>query len=195
MAGMSGTVVQPATGRAVVADVLTRAFTDDPVINWLQPDRTRHRRIFDALLRGGHGRPGHADIALRDGDITGAAVWDPPGFRSSPLETVVMLAGFVHALGTRIGRGKRVEDIFADYRPTEPHTYLAYLGAPTRGTSAGTALLHARLDELTTPAYLESSSEANLPLYERFGFQVTAEVTLPDGGPRVWPMYRPGEHG
>jgi hypothetical protein len=40
------------------------------------------------------------------------------------------------------------------------------------------------------PAFLESSSEANVRFYERLGFKVTADVQLPLNGPRTWCMRR-----
>jgi hypothetical protein len=40
------------------------------------------------------------------------------------------------------------------------------------------------------PAYLESSKEKNIPLYERYGFKVTDELRLVKGGPPLWPMWR-----
>lgn len=63
-------------------------------------------------------------------------------------------------------------------------------GAAPSGRGAGSALLEQRLDQMSEPAYLESSNEANVALYERFGFQVTGEIALPHDGPRMWPMYR-----
>ena len=40
------------------------------------------------------------------------------------------------------------------------------------------------------PAYLESSKERNVPLYERNGFRVQRTVDVPSGGPRIWLMWR-----
>lgn len=39
-------------------------------------------------------------------------------------------------------------------------------------------------------AYLESSNPLNVPLYERFGFEVIAEIQTGDS-PTIWPMLRP----
>ena len=49
--------------------------------------------------------------------------------------------------------------------------------------------LPSHIDELST-AYLESSKEENLPFYNRFGFQVTEELTLGAGAPPMWAMWR-----
>ncbi len=86
-------------------------------------------------------------------------------------------------------------DVFDRVHPAEPHWYLGIIGAdPGRqGTGAGRAVMEhvlERADAEGTPAYLESSKEQNLSYYERFGFTVTSEERLPDGGPRFWPMWR-----
>ncbi len=62
-----------------------------------------------------------------------------------------------------------------------------------RGTGFGQALMRSRLDRCDAeyaPAYLESSNPDNIPYYERFGFRVTGEIRLPEGGPSLWPMWR-----
>ena len=46
-----------------------------------------------------------------------------------------------------------------------------------------------RCDAEYAPAYLESSKPDNVPYYLRFGFEVTGEITLPDG-PSLIPMWR-----
>jgi len=56
----------------------------------------------------------------------------------------------------------------------------------------GSSLLRPILDRSDADgidAYLESSNELNIPLYERHGFEVCGEVELPKG-PLIWPMVR-----
>ena len=86
--------------------------------------------------------------------------------------------------------------LFEKYHPSEPHYYLQFIGCRHRdqGRGIGSALLKqgTRLcDEAHLPAYLESSSALNVPLYQRHGFEVIHEQTLFDGGPKVWFMLRP----
>ena len=65
---------------------------------------------------------------------------------------------------------------------------------PSRqGQGLGSALLKAglqRCDEEGLPAYLESSSPKNVPLYERHGFEVIGLIK-PGDHPGLIPMYRP----
>ena len=46
-----------------------------------------------------------------------------------------------------------------------------------------------RLDRDRVPAYLEASCERNRELYLRHGFELRAELTLPEG-PTLWLMWR-----
>ena len=46
-----------------------------------------------------------------------------------------------------------------------------------------------RCDAEHAPAYLESSKPDNVPYYERFGFEVTGEIVVPNG-PTLIPMWR-----
>ncbi|TCO59365.1 GNAT family N-acetyltransferase [Actinocrispum wychmicini] len=80
-------------------------------------------------------------------------------------------------------------------RPAEPHWYLADTGVDpsAQGKGLGGQLLRYRLDRCDTEgsaAYLESSKESNFAFYNSFGFEVIGEITLPGGGPPVWPTWR-----
>lgn len=190
---MTEITVAPSDDVALVSAVLAQAFAADPVIRWLNPDPRRDVRIFHTLVRWVHGPRATVDLATRDGVAVGAGVWDRPGHRLSSGQQVASIFSFLRALGPRIGRGAALERVFTPKRPTEPHWYLGQLGAATPGLGVGTALLTegaGRVDADGVPAYLESSNEANVPLYERFGFQVIDEVVLPHDGPTVWLMYR-----
>ena len=67
-----------------------------------------------------------------------------------------------------------------DHRPPAPARAFADGGERSR---------LARCDAECAPAYLESSNPDNVPYYERFGFEVTGEIVIPDG-PSLWPMWR-----
>jgi len=193
--------VRTATRRDVpaLASVLADAFIDDPLFLWMIPeDRHRVRRLerFFATDARHHMVPlGATAIAESDGVVAGAAMWAPPGrWRAGTWTSLRLLPGYIAALGRYSGRGKLLEETTEKAHPEEPHWYLATIGtaAAARGGGFGKALMQAGLDRADTehaPAYLESSKERNISYYERFGFEVTREIVIPDG-PTVWAMWR-----
>jgi ribosomal protein S18 acetylase RimI-like enzyme len=182
------------------ADVLARAFHDDPVFSWMLPvEDTRNRRLrryFVSELRRESLRHGGVEVARDSGRIAGIAAWFPPGTWSGT--QVGALPGYLRAFGRRIGVCARYASVAVRAHPREqPHWYLAMIGVdPSRkGSGVGAALLRSRLercDEDGIAAYLESSNPQNVPLYEHFGFQVTSTLDLPNGAPAVTTMWRPG---
>jgi GNAT superfamily N-acetyltransferase len=177
--------------RTDVVRVMAEAFDDDPVTRWLVPDGRPLVRLFDAHARWAHVAPGCTDLALVDGVAVGAAFWDPPGFRVSAVRQVAAIPVYARALGRHLGRGAAVESVMHRSRPHAEFWYLAGVGAVRRGEGIGSALLRHRLDQVTGPAYLESSKQENIPLYERFGFDRRDPIRVP-GGPELWPMWRAG---
>jgi predicted N-acetyltransferase YhbS len=81
--------------------------------------------------------------------------------------------------------------------PREPHWYLFAIGVDPafQGSGVAGSLLRSRLrrcDAAGEPAYLESTTLGNVPLYQHFGFQPTGTpVVLPDGAPVITAMWRP----
>lgn len=194
--------VRPA-GRADVpalSETLGKAFFDDPVMAWMLPDpdvrRRRLHRLFAVLTTYHHLSRGGVEVALDGRDVGGAALWDPPGqWRQTTGEQLRAMPSLLRAFGLGVRRGMAVEERMSAVHPEEPHWYLAIIGSdPTvRGKGFGNALMRSRLDRVDAeyaPAYLESSNPANVPYYERFGFEVTGEIILPDGGPTLIPMWR-----
>lgn len=182
-----------------LSTTLARAFHDDPVMRWVFPDDTARRRrlprMFAALARHIHLPHGGVEVAGSDG-IGAAAMWDPPGsWQQSPAGFLRSAPAMLWALGPAVRRGQALDELMRRRHPAEPHWYLAVIGSdPTvRGGGYGQALMRSRLDRCDAehaPAYLESSNPANVPYYQRFGFEVTDELVLPDGGPTMALMWR-----
>ena len=186
-----------------LSHALGRAFYDDPVSEWIMPeDRTRAanlRRFFATVTRHHHFAGGGVEVASDGSTIGAAALWDPPGrWKQSSREQLMMLPSFILGFGFRLSVGRKLGDLLKRMKqqhPEEPHWYLAVIGSDTsvRGQGYGQALMRSRLDRVDAehaPAYLESSKPENVPYYQRFGFEVTGEIVLPDGGPTLWPMWR-----
>jgi GNAT superfamily N-acetyltransferase len=186
-----------------LARTLGAAFYDDPVAMWIMPEdnaRTAHlRNFFQTMARHHHLAGGGVEVAVDGPGIGAAALWDPPGrWKHSLREQLMMAPSLIRGFRWRPAVGRKLAallDQMKRHHPEEPHWYLATIGSdPTvRGKGFGQALMRSRLDRCDAehcPAYLESSKPDNVPYYERFGFGVTGEILLPDGGPRLWPMWR-----
>ncbi|WP_328855962.1 GNAT family N-acetyltransferase [Williamsia herbipolensis] len=176
--------------RHTVAAILARAFADDPVVRFIFPDGRRIGPFYDALMTHEHCARGSSDIAHVDGEPAAAAAWDPPGHRPGLWHRLVAGPVFARRMGpAAAARGQVVQRAMDDARPDEDLWYLALLGAVVTGQGCGSALLEHRLATVDGPAYLENSNARNTPLYERFGFEITREIVIPDG-PTLWGMYR-----
>lgn len=183
----------------LLASILADAFRADPVVRWIIPDAQYDQQFFSVDLRQAYLPYEHCWI-LDGGE--GAACWLPPDANVTSAPLLPLLRVFVPIIFKHgfqcVKRGGFLEKVFAEHRPNKPHYYLHMLGArhDQQGKGVGSALLREGLqcvDAQSMPAYLESSSEKNLPLYERFGFTITSEQKLGAGGPTVWFMWRPAQ--
>jgi len=185
---------------ALLGAVLADAFAEDPVFAWLIPPHVpgrgnRMRTFFTSMSRAylRRGKP-----CYLSGDASAAALWAAPGAWAMPLSQVILEAvpsglafrrRLLHALRTQ----QQIERLHAGQ--SRPHWYLGYLGTrrDRQGQGLGTQMLREVLASLDTdgvPAYLESSNEHNLPLYERNGFRVVGELRALGHGPTIWRMWR-----
>ncbi len=191
--------------RAVEADqdrlgrALAGAFADDPVFSWLIPPDVRNRQtrlelFFTSIARSYLRRNKHV---YSGPDGVAAALWAQPGQWRLPVGEILRESvPNVRAFGSRLPLALRSLSAVEGKHPHDPHHwYLGYLGTEpgNQGRGIGGALLREVLtpcNEAGHPAYLESSNERNLTLYERHGFRVVEEMGLPGGGPTVWRMWR-----
>jgi GNAT superfamily N-acetyltransferase len=194
--------VRPLRRRDVrdAARVLATAFYDDPVTSWMLPDDTSRltalTRAFAPLARHHFLPRAGSEVGVRDGAIGAATLWDPPGQRKPGLvEQLITTPTMLWAFRSRVPASMRVMELMEKHHPEEPHWYLMLIGSDpsVRGAGFGHALMRSRLDRCDaegSPAYLENSNPKNESYYLRFGFEITGEIRLPDGGPPMWPMWR-----
>jgi len=181
---------------APLARTLARAFFNDPLICFLMPDGARREamlpRLFKLLFK--LGLPyGACDVT--DG-YESAALWRPPHHWRIPIwQYIANGPEFIRLFGVEgAARVMKSMDFIEKRHPSEPHFYLQAIGTdPTKqGKGFGGVIIRHQLanaDAMALPAYLESNTETNIPLYERFGFEIAGEINLP-GGPTIYPMWR-----
>ncbi|MFF7730078.1 GNAT family N-acetyltransferase [Streptomyces sp. NPDC008001] len=205
--------------RDAISLLIGEAFMEDPVSGWVFPDEDHRRAVhpgffgvfLDAALRDGW-------VDVTD-DLSAAALWIPvrgdgaEGDGGSGGDDRVGGAGLGgdgaggdggDEIGERLAqadpgndRARIVGEMTDAAHPGDrSHYYLpTIVAAPGRRSEGrGRALLTPVLDRCDRegmPAYLEASSARSKTLYERLGFVFTGTpIDLPDGGPRMWPMWR-----
>ena len=186
-----------------LAAMLARAFAHDPFYAYLAgtaPERSeRMRQGWVGILRHASDR---LSATYTTDDHSGAAIWHPPGYSGASfvgslrmMPSVARLAGGYRRL-REISRAISALEQRREHHAPMPHYYLSALGVePERqGEGIGTALMEPVLErarEDRVPAYLETATARNVLLYERLGFALVEELTLPATDVHGWLMLRP----
>lgn len=192
--------------RATIADLapvsrtLARAFATDPVVDWfVRDDGQRDRAMktwFDFAVTK-LGLPGGETWMSEDASTV--ALWIPPpqdAMQLSFVDEITAIPTFLSVVSfARLGRMQRLRAAFDAHHPKAPHWYLFFLAVDPgcQGQGLGSAILKATLEKVDAQkqaAYLEASSEKNVTLYLRHGFEVTTAFKPEPAGPTLWPMWR-----
>jgi len=199
----SGGLIRLEKGQARPAgEVLARAFNDDPaLIRFVTEPRKRVellRSMFrmvvsHAVLKG--------EVYAVSPKMEGVAIWLPSGVPEITLWEALRGGGLTLLFkgGMEFMRKMKQDEDFAHQlrqrlAPT-PHWYLAVLGVDPQfqGKGCASRLLKpmlARLDAEKLPAYLETSTEEYVPMYQHFGFKLLQEAMMPGSGTKMWVMLR-----
>ncbi|PSK95432.1 acetyltransferase (GNAT) family protein [Murinocardiopsis flavida] len=188
--------VRPATAADLpaIADTLAAAFADYRWTRWCLPQE-RHLERLRAMQLYFTERIGlpYGSVWTSD-DAAAVAVWTRPDTAVPP----ELFAGpeLARAYGDRLEPMLAADAVLAEHRPAEPAWFLATVGVRphSQGRGLGRAVIEPGLraaDASGHPCFLETSEEANVELYRRFGFEVTAvEDALPGAAPTTWSMLR-----
>lgn len=181
-------------------DALVAAFEDDPAFLHLFPSLAGRRRALRWLqataIRTARRNAGHVSVT---GDGAGVCIWYPEGTFPPPNTAYFSLLGALrHLPPSSIPRSLRALFLLQSNHPKGmPHLYVEVLGvdpAAQRG-GHGSALLDNVCDNADVaglPVYLETSKEANLTYYSRFGFKIIDTIGIKNGPP-YWLMLREAE--
>ncbi|WP_067177920.1 GNAT family N-acetyltransferase [Microtetraspora niveoalba] len=174
---------------------LTRAFADYP---WTRhtvaaDDHLGRVARFQELFVARIGLP-HGRVWVTP-DCEAVSVWTTPDDTGVGEVFAELAPAFAELSGDRAPFSESAEAAMAPHRPAEPVWFLGTVGVDPghQGQGLGRAVIEPGLDaadEAGVAAFLETSTEANVRLYRRLGFEVTAEVDLPGNGPRTWAMIR-----
>jgi len=148
--------------------------------------------VSELAENGRHGGSFEHGTAYVPVDLSGAALWLPPGVHPNDeaLETAMRDGATPEHLDDLLSTFEKMEQS----HPEEPHWYLTVIGVDpnAQGSGLGGALMRhavARCDHEGALAYLESSNPRNIALYERHGFQKMGEIQV-GAAPLVTPMVR-----
>jgi GNAT superfamily N-acetyltransferase len=182
---------------APMAETLARAFHDDPAFVFMMPDPAIRRARLPSFFRFVIREDLAAGRALHAPDMEVATLWRALGRqKEAPLGPLRTNLTFLSIFRTAIGRAETVGKALAVHHPKGDHWHLRYIGVrpEAQGKGWGGLALRqglARADADGLPVYLETSKRSNMELYCRFGFDVTEEWDVPEGGPHFWSMLRP----
>jgi ribosomal protein S18 acetylase RimI-like enzyme len=180
------------TDEAAVIDLVTLAFSSDPMVRWLYPDPRQYLAEFPGIIQAFAGSAFKHGSAWYVDAYKGAALWLPPEVQPDAEALVSRIQATVSE--ERQTELFAVMEQMANYHPHEPHWYLPMIGVDpaNQGRGYGSVLMRhgvAACDRDALPAYLESSNPRNVPLYERHGFEVIGSIQA-GTSPEVFPMLR-----
>ena len=100
-----------------------------------------------------------------------------------------------HGGFTGVARSLAIDHYLNAKHPKDPHYYLFAIGVRpgNQGKGIGKSLMRPVLDRCDAegmPAYLESSSLENVPIYRSMGFEVTGDLQVRADAPVLYGMWR-----
>jgi GNAT superfamily N-acetyltransferase len=185
-----------------LAGVLGRAFADDPIACWLEPDRERRiaktLAVFQVMSE--------EVLSRRRSTYTtpsrqAVAVWAPPGTWQLTQDEAARLRPRLAEIHTPEANARLADALGViddELHPAFDHWYLEFLGTDPLAQGRGLATkaigpVLTRCDAEGIPAYLWTATPANVAFYEHRGFEVRWTWKIP-AGPDTWGMWRPPRH-
>ncbi len=177
-----------------VKSVLKLGFSNDDLLRWVFPSANSFLKSFDLWMEEFSKESFKNNIVFSEKNFHGTSLWHPPGFE---FDDTVLHSTFESIPDNRLEDALKFFEEFSEYHPKDAW-YLAFIAVdPSKqGSGIGSFILKEALrmiDEKKERAYLEASSERNMSLYERHGFECIGKIQINDSPP-AFPMIREGKN-
>jgi ribosomal protein S18 acetylase RimI-like enzyme len=185
------------------AAVLTDAFQHDPVWVKLFEGQTRYREksqaFFEIPVR--HALR-YGEVVATSKDVEGVAAWVPGRYADMTMWQLLRCGALRQGMVMGPHFVKKMRQVFQQlpidmkaHMQGKTFVYLEIIGvAPeSQGRGMGGRLLRTLIDSCDaegTHIYLETKTEENVSMYEKFGFRVLKKIKLPILELPLWEMAR-----
>jgi GNAT superfamily N-acetyltransferase len=182
--------------------LLARAFADDPFFTHVLSDPVERERLMPPFMAAWT-RYGllFGEVCVTAGLVEASAIWLPPDAvirtpeRREQAGLTAVVDAFSDGARARLDAMVQHQGRIRQAAQSVPHWHLPFIGVdPARqGLGLGSLLLRAglsRVDQDGVECRLFNMQPRNVPLYQRYGFEIAVEGDIPDGGPHFWFMRR-----
>jgi ribosomal protein S18 acetylase RimI-like enzyme len=187
--------------RQPAAQVLARAFQDDPLMKFVAPNNERRAHYVSWLMGTVMTYSVLYGEAYATPNLEGVACWLPPGHTTLILWRLLRtgMAAVRFHLGAAETRrclaNMQYTEKMHHQAVQEPHWYLWALGVEPACQRLGTGgklmtPVLERASQSRVCCYLETHNSRNLPFYKKYGFEVVGDDVIPERGLQVWAMVR-----
>jgi ribosomal protein S18 acetylase RimI-like enzyme len=185
-----------------MAQVLAQSFEEDPLVSYILPNKKTRVKTVAKFFRAMGRLNIRAESAYGVGDpLEGVAVWsfpNKPEASATPKDLLSFLPVLFSSYFIGVRRARPIlHQIEANHKKhaPDPHFYLDNLGvlASARGKGLSSKLIRPFLqmaDEQKVFAYTDTVTDANVPLYEHFGFECVERIPITGTGVTVYALKR-----
>ena len=188
---------------AKATSTLVDAFSDDPLLNMLFGGNENQSGLF----RAAYEVPikyclKYGSVYSTSEKLEGVAAWVSGEYAAMPLWRMLISGALRSGMKIGLKIGKRIMPILMPLEEDRKknmagwkHIYLQVVGVARefQGCGIGGGLLRALIAESERtgrPIYLETETESNVAMYEKFGFELIKRVALSVVDLPVWEMAR-----
>jgi ribosomal protein S18 acetylase RimI-like enzyme len=186
-----------------VGPILTDAFQNDPLWNKLFEGVPKIEQKYSAFFET------PVRFCMKFGEayatsenLEGIAAWVPGDQGDMTFWRMIRSGALKSAMKIGANLGRKMKQIMKslpedrkEHMGEAPYFYFLIIGVSSQfqGRGFGGTLIRALIEKsegMGIPLYLETETEENVTMYERFGFSVVKEITLPVVNLPMWEMVR-----